>query len=282
MKKLWITSECTCDLSRQFLAMNKVEVMYMYIKTDKGCFRDLEEMTAVNVVEYFANDGQEIFTYGASPEEYEAFFEKMLEQYEEIIHISFSSKIGISNRNARKGAEKFQGRVHIFDTQSLSTGMAHCVIKALDLVKQGKEAQEILAELEQLREKISVSFIAENVDTLYRAKRVSKTVKVLCSAFLIHPVLAIVNGELKLQGVEIGNFEKSVLRYVRKQLRKPSTIQKERAFVTYSTCSLRLRNKVNRQINKKCPFREIMETAASATVTSNCGANTLGVIFVRE
>lgn len=282
MKKLWITSDCTCDLSKQFLAMNKVEVMYVYIKTNHGCFRDFEEMTSVNVVEYFADGGNEIFTYGASAEEYEHFFGKMLEQYEEIIHISFSSKIGISHRNAKRAAEKFQGRVHVFDTQNLSTGMAHCVVKALDMVKDGKTVQEILPELEVLREKVSVSFITQNVDTLYRAKRVSKLVKILCSAFLMHPVLVIQNGELRLKSIEIGNFENSVLRYVRKQLRKSSQIQKDRVFLTYSTCSLRLLDKAHRQINKKCLFREIIETAASATVTSNCGANTVGIIYVRK
>lgn len=282
MKKLWITSDCTCDLSDAFLTRNDLKVMYFYIKTDHGYFRDLDEMTAANVVEYFQNGGQEIGTYGPKPYEYEEFFAKKLQKYDEIIHIAFSSKIGTAYKHAVIAAEKFDGRVHIFDTESLSTGMAHCVLKAMELVQNGKDVEEVLAELEAMKNKISVSFIAENLDTLYRAGRVNKFLKNVCSVFLIHPVLTMSNGELKLKGVQIGNFENCVLRYVRKELRKSSQIKRDRLFLTYSTCSLKLLDKVKKQIEKKCSFDEVLEATASATVTSNCGANSIGVVFVRE
>ena len=53
MNKVYITSDCTCDLSEELLNKYDVEVIHFYISTDRGCFKDRVEMTATNVVEYF-------------------------------------------------------------------------------------------------------------------------------------------------------------------------------------------------------------------------------------
>ena len=74
MKKVWITSDCTCDLSEELLEQYNLEVIYFYITTDHGCFRDLDEMTSTNVVEYFQDGGQRISTTAPEVYEYVDFF----------------------------------------------------------------------------------------------------------------------------------------------------------------------------------------------------------------
>lgn len=282
MSKVWITSDCTCDLSEDLLDKYKVEVTHFYISTDRGCFKDMAEITATNVVEYFENGGQRISTAAPGASEYIDFFERMLKEHEKILHIAIGSTVSMSYTNAVAAAEKFGGKVQIFDTGHLSTGMAHMVIRAVELAREDKSAEEIIKELEEMKKKVSTSFIAYNADYLYRTGKVSKTVKDVCSIFKIHPVLSMKNGEMKLKTVQIGAYDKAILRYVRKELRNPGRIKKDRLFITYSTCPVRLLAKVNEQARACCPFEEVIETKASATVTSNCGANALGVLFVCE
>lgn len=282
MNKVWITSDCTCDLSKTLLEKYNVEVIYFYISTDRGCFRDRAEMTASNVVEYFDNGGQRISTAAPAVGEYVDFFGRVLKKYDEIIHITIGSKLSMSYENAVNAAKQFNGRVRVFDSGHLSTGIAHMVIHAIEMARKGNLAIEITEELEKIKDKVSTTFIADNADYLYRTGRVSKNVKNICSTLRIHPVLTIKDGRIVLKSVRIGDYENAVLRYVRGELRKTKQIRKDRVFITYSTCPVRILSKIREQVNACCTFEEVWETKASATITSNCGANTVGVLFVRE
>ncbi|MBQ9135663.1 MAG: DegV family EDD domain-containing protein, partial [Lachnospiraceae bacterium] len=174
MKKIWITSDCTCNMSEELLDEYNVEVIHFYITTDHGCFKDMAEITASNVVEYFENGGTKISTMAPDVPEYTEFFERMLEKYEEIVHITICSKLSLSYQNAVTAAEQFGGRVKVFDSKHLATGMAHLIIRGVEMARENKTAEEIQEVLTGLRDKISTGFIAENADYLYRTGRVNK------------------------------------------------------------------------------------------------------------
>ncbi len=282
MKKVWITSDCTCDMSEDLLNEFEVEVIHFYITTDHGCFKDMAEITANNVVEYFDDGGYQISTTAPAPYEYVEFFKNILEKCQEIVHVAIGSGLSMSYQNAVAAAEQFGGRVHVIDSQHLSTGIAHLVIRGVEMARADRSAEEIVAEIEKMREKVSTTFIAENADYLYRTGRVSKLVKKLCSALKIHPVLGMKNGVMKLKTIQIGGYEESVAHYVKSELRKKQTIVRDRMFLTYTTCPFKVLNSIKKQVSEICPFECVLETRASATITSNCGANTVGILFVRE
>ncbi len=280
MNKVYITSDCTCDLSEELLDKYDVEVIHFYISTDRGCFKDRAEMTANNVVEYFENGGLRISTAAPAVSEYVDFFERILQKQEELIHITISSKLSMSYENAVAAASHFTGRVHVFDSQHLSSGIAHMVLGAVGMANEGKNKNEILEALEKMRDKVSTSFITCNADYLHRTGRVSTRVRDICTAFRIHPVLYMKEGRIELKSVRIGEYEKAVLRYVRSELKNVSAIENERLFITYSTLPLRLIAKIKERINQSCSFDEIIETKAGGVISSHCGPGTLGVLFL--
>ncbi len=282
MKKIMITTDCVCDIPEKMLETYDVRVIYFYIVTEHGWFKDMDEITSGNIIEYFERGGNRVKTKAPFREEYRGFFESVLKETDEIIHISVTSTLSLSFQNALAAAEEFGGRVHVVDSGHLSSGMAHLVIKAVEFVRQGKSVEETVAHLERMKYRISTSFIAENANYLYRTGLVSKTVKNVCEALKIHPVLCIKKGVMRLKTVKIGNYENAVMRYVRGQLRRPSSIEKERIFITHAGCSLKMIAKVKNEVTKCGTFRDMQVTKASATITSNCGANTIGVLFVRE
>lgn len=281
-KRIAITSDCVCDLTDEMLKKYGVNIIYFYIKTDHGWFKDRDEVTAQNVIEYFDNGGQSIKTQAPDVSEYESFFEKMLNNCDEIIHISITSSMSFSYSNATKAKEKFGGRITVFDSKQLSSGIGLLVIRAAELVKEGKDRCSIVTELENLREKTSTSFISENVDYLYKAGRVSKPVKNICTLLNMHPILAMKNGNLRLAGIGIGDYEKSVMRYIKKRLKNDKNIDKQRVFITHASCALKILSRARTQVAKLCNFKERSVTEASATISSNCGANTIGVLFLKK
>ena len=55
--KICITTDCVCDLPDEMLKKNNVDQIYFYIRTDNGRFRDIDEITAQNIFDYFENGG---------------------------------------------------------------------------------------------------------------------------------------------------------------------------------------------------------------------------------
>jgi len=281
-KKIGITSDCVCDLTDDILEKNGVEVIHFYIKTDHGTFKDVDEITDVNIVEYFENGGKMISTHAPKQHEFEAFFSKALEKYEEIIHITITSELSMSYEYAMDVVDKFNGRVHVVDSRNLSTGLGHMVLKASELADKGSDAKSIIKSLEAMRDKISTSFIAYNADDLYRTGRIGKTVKDICHSLNIHPILSIGNGLMKLKGVQFGNYEKAVVRYVKSELKRPGSIDKRRVFITQASCTVKLIALVTDTVKQRLDFDDVIVTKASATISGNCGPGTIGVLFVRE
>lgn len=284
-KSICITTDCVCDLPDEMLRDNNVDIVYFYIETDTGRFRDRNEITAQNIFEYLKGGGKKSITSAPSSEEFVELFSKKLENCNEVIHIATGSLISASVANSKAAVEQMGSlgeRVHIFDSGHLSTGIGHIVLKAVEMVNNGvSDSSRIIVELEKMRDMVSTSFIADSADYLYRNGRVSKAVQVICSMFNIHPVLAMKNGHLGLKSVQIGNYEKSALRYVRKEL-KTQSIRTDRLFITHAGCTANDMKLIRNEVRRIAKFDSVIVTKASATVSGNSGPRTFGVLYVRD
>lgn len=284
MNKIGIATDCVCDLPDEYLKVNNVEIVYFYITTGTGRFKDGYEITSGNVLEYLENGGEKAETNAPAPEEYKELFLSLLKKYDELIHISVSSKTSYSYQNAC-AALALMGedgkRVRIVDSQHLSTGMGHMVMRAVELRNSGCTSDEIVSQAEQMRNCISTSFITHNADYLYFNGRVSKTVRDLCNTFMVHPVLAMKDGKITLKTIKIGNYDRAVMRYIRGELFRNKRIDKKRLFITHAGCTVKQTAAAKAQAERLCRFDEVIVTRASATVSGNCGTGTLGVLFVK-
>ncbi len=283
--KVCITTDCVCDLPEDVLKRHNIDMMYFYIETETGRFRDVDEITAQNIFESIERGGKRTISNAPPVEEFMEFFNQKLRTCDEIIHIAISSKISMSVRNSMNAAGRLgaaASRIHIFDSQHLSTGIGLLVLKAAEMAAAGHGSAEILSALEKMRGKVSTTFMAKNADFLYQNKQVNKTTKDLCNFFNIHPVLEMRDGFLKLKTIQMGDYEKSAVRYVRKTLRRSKTIDTGRAFITHAGCSVNDLKIVRREVDKRIAFDSIMVSKASATISGNSGPRTFGVLFVKK
>jgi fatty acid-binding protein DegV len=61
---------------------------------------------------------------------------------------------------------------------------------------------------------------------------------------------------------------------------KYPSYDKTRCFVTHSTADKEVVEEVKAKVKELFTFDEVLETVAGSIVTSHCGRNTLGVLFV--
>lgn len=129
-------------------------------------------------------------------------WDKLLEEYDEIVHIPMSSGLSGSCETALMLAQDYDGRVQVVNNQRISVTQRQSVLDAMALAGQGKSATEIREILE--REKFESS-IYIMVDTLYYLKkggRITPAAAALGTLLKLKPVL-------QIQGEKLDAFAKA-------------------------------------------------------------------------
>ena len=285
MKKIGISTDCMCDLPSEYLAANGVDVMQFYIHTATGRFQNETEINSDNILEYLMAGNRILRSNVPEPEECRDYFEEILRHYDQVIHITTSEQIGLSHRNA-KAALALMGenakRVYLVNSGSISTGLGHMVLLAVDLRNKGRTVDEIVSACYALRSRISSSFIVPNADYLHTMGYASRGVKNICKLLKIHPVLCTRNGRLAVKTFYRGNYEKAVMRYIRKEFKNSGKISKKQLFITHAGCPSRILSQVKELTASLCQFDNVTVTKASAVISSCCGPETVGVLYVYQ
>jgi fatty acid-binding protein DegV len=109
------------------------------------------------------------------------------------------------------------------------------------------------------------------------------TIAVLGANLLkIKPTILVENGKMRVGNKYRGAFQKVIENYVDVQLADKNNIRADRIFITHTGCSRKIVDAVRARIAKHIIFDEVIETIAGSSITSHCGPNTLGILFVEK
>ena len=273
-----ITSDSTCDLGH-LVAERNIGILPLQVNLGSDAFRDGVDITPEKIFAFVAETGTLPKTAAPSIGEYEEFFAKELEGYDALIHLNISSKSSGSHNFAKNAAESFGGKVYVVDSKALSTGQGLLVLKACDLRDEGKSPEEIVAALEELRERINPSFVPDNLDYLHKGGRVSGMVKTVAGMFKIHPQILMDDGQLVPGKKYKGKMSVLIKQYVDDLKELYPNYDKSRCFITHSSADRDLVEAATAKVKEVFEFDEIIETVAGSIITSHCGKGTLGVLF---
>ncbi len=276
-----ITSDSTCDLGKYATERN-VAIMPLQIHLDANSYYDGVDITPQDIFDFVAKTGILPKTSAPSIGEYEEFFGNQLKDVDEVIHFNISSKSSCSHNNAKQASEKFGGRVRVIDSKALSSGQGLLVMKACDLLDEGKTAEEIEREINVLRDRVNTSFIPDSLDYLHKGGRVSGMVRVVAGMFKIHPLILMEDGQLVSGKKYKGKMTLLIKQYLHDLKEMYPAYDKTRCFITHSTADQELVEIAKSQVKELFDFDEILETVAGSIITSHCGRNTLGVLFICE
>lgn len=280
--KVKIISDSTCDLSKELLEKYDISIVPLYVVMNDKTMRDGLEVTPEDIYEYVDKNGKLPSTSAANIGDYLEAFKFWREQGYEIVHFDISSDFSSTHRNACMAAEEVGG-VYVVDSRNLSTGQGLAVLHGAEMAQSGKSAKEIYEECTALTSKIEASFVVDSIDYLYKGGRCSALAAFGANLLKLKPCIEVKDGKMNPGKKYRGNISRVMLNYVEERLRGRDDIDKSRIFITHTKCSKEDVEAVRKKILEICPdFKEILETTAGCTVTTHCGPNTLGILFIRK
>jgi len=281
MANIRITSDSTCDLNAISQERN-IGIFPMQIILDSQSYFDGVDITPQDIFNFVEETKILPKTCAPSVGDYEEFFEKELKGYDCLIHFNISSRSSGSYNFAVEASRKFDGKVFVVDSKALSTGQGLLVLEAADMRDAGKSAEEIVATVNEVRDRINTSFIPDSLEYLHKGGRVSGMVKVVAGLFKIHPLIYMNDGQLVPGEKYRGKMTQITKQYVQNLKEKYPTYDKRRCFITHSTAERDVVDAMKEAVQEMFEFDEIIETVAGSVITSHCGKGTIGVLFIYE
>ena len=147
-------------------------------------------------------DGVSISTSQPSPEEVCNFWDALLKDYDEIVHIPMSSGLSGSCQSAMMLAEDYDGKVQVVDNQRISVTQRQSCIDGLELARLGKSAAEIKALLEADKFNSSIYIMLDTLYYLKKGGRITPAAAAIGTLLKLKPVL-------QIQGEKLDAFSKA-------------------------------------------------------------------------
>lgn len=126
----------------------------------------------------------------------------LLKENDEIVYIPMSSGLSSSCETASQIALEFNGKVQVVNNQRISASQEQSILDALTLKKQGKDAKEIKAILEEEKFNSSIYITVDTLDYLKKGGRITSSAALLAGLLKIKPVL-------QIQGEKLDSFAKA-------------------------------------------------------------------------
>ena len=280
--KIVISVDSPADLSKDLIEKYNISVMPFIVNMGEKVCLDGIDVNGAQLIDYVEKSGELPKTAAPSELAYKEHFSKLLENgYDKVVHYCISTDLSVACSNAIRASQEFNGNVQVVDSKALSSGIALLALFACDLVKEEKSFEEIVKTTSEVVPFVQTSFTLDNLKLLHKGGRCSGTAKILSMALAIKPSLQMKNGKLEPhRKYMLTKFPVVVKKYVINTLEEFNNFDKTRVFVTHTPTSREVVDMVKNLLKDK--FDEVLECDAGATVSSHCGKDTIGILYINK
>lgn len=281
--KTKIIADSTCDLPQAIIDTFDIEIIPLYVILDDKAYKDKLEMTPEEVIAWSDREGKTPKTSAASVEDIKHTMQPYVDEGREIVFVTISSGFSSTYGNANLAVEEFEGvKIRVVDSKNLSTGFGLVVHEAAEMAAEGKGADEIADHLDTIIPKVRASFFVDKLTFLYRGGRCSALAAFGANALKLKPQIKVENGLMGTGDKYRGSTMRVCKKYCEAVLEDIERIEPKRVYITYSPSDREIVDAALEVVRSKGYFGEVLESSAGCVITSHCGYNTLGVLYIEK
>lgn len=219
MGNVAIVTDSNSDISQAEGKELGIYVIPMPFLVDGKLYFEDVDMNKEQFYHFLENDA-DLSTSQPSPGDVMDLWDKLLKEYDEIVHIPMSSGLSASCSTAMGLARDYDGKVQVVDNQRISVTMQQSVMDAKHLVAAGKSAAQIKEILEKEALESSIYLMVDTLKYLKKGGRITPAAALLGSALNLKPILQIQGDKLdaykKVRGVKAA--KKNMLEAMKKDV----------------------------------------------------------------
>ena len=282
MGKIAVVTDSNSGITQEKGKELGVHVIPMPFYIDGELFLEDITLTQEAFYEKLASDC-EISTSQPAPGEVMEFWDKLLKEYDEIVHIPMSSGLSSTCETAIMLSKDYDGKVEVVNNQRISVTQKTSVLDAVRLAKAGTSALEIKESLEAEKLEASIYITVDTLKYLKKGGRITPAAAAIGTVLNLKPVLQIQGEKLdafaKVRGWK--QAKKTMLDAMEKDLLHRFGGKKMSLLAAY-TCSAEEAKSWKEELEDRFPNYTIDMDPLSLSVACHIGPGALAVACAKE
>lgn len=194
-----IITDSTSDISLQLAKEMNIEIVPLIVRVDGNEYKDRVELSPEDFYKQLEEKDLTPSTSQPSPQDFLKVYEKAKEAGDEILVITLSSEVSGTYQSAMIAKELLEyNKIQVINSASATFGLRIIIEKALQLRDEGKTLEEIVAFLEDYKNRVHIFALVDTLEYFYKGGRLSKTSATVGTLLKFKPVVGIKDGKLEL------------------------------------------------------------------------------------
>ncbi len=278
-----IVADSTCDLSADLIKKYDITIIPLCIVMGENSYFDGIETTPEEIYKWADANKTTPKTAAVTIDNAASLLKPFMDEDREIVFFGISSQMSTTCNVVRLiGEEAGYDKLHVIDSQSLSTGIGLQVLYAARLSMAGESAASIVEKVEKRRSAVSASFVIDTLTYLSRGGRCNSVTALLANTLKLKPEIVVKDGAMIVAKKYRGQLGSVLLKYTKDQEEALLAADKNCVFITHSGCSEDIVAPIKEYLESLSHFENIYVTRAGGVVSSHCGPGTLGVLYYTD
>lgn len=194
MDNIKIVCDSLCDVNKEYLEKYDIDMVPLTLILDGKEYRDGIDMQAEEFYKILRDENAYPKTSQATYAQFKEVFEKYTKEGKTILYISGSAVATGTCQSAIMAKNDTEGEIYIYDTNNLTFGAGFFVVKAAEMINEGKTINEVFKVLDEIKEKYILMFSVDTLEYLKKGGRISSTKATVGSLLNIKPILEVKDG----------------------------------------------------------------------------------------
>ncbi len=258
MKKIKLVTDISCDLPNEIIEKYNIDIIGLNVSFGDETF--IGGVDIDNKIFYEKMDSYKELPKTSCPSP-ERFMKAYEGEENEVLVLTLTSKLSATYSTAVLAKDMFlqendSKTIEIIDTESGSVGAGLLVIKAAELIEEGKSIKEIVKKIEELRKEIVFFGALDTLENAIKGGRISAIKGGIINALNFKVIIQIDEGIVKPIDKARGEVKsiKKVLEYVESNA---TNCENKRLSIGHSNC-LEKAIKVKELIEVNHKFKDVM------------------------
>ncbi len=276
-----IVIDSTSDVTNEIIEKYNLKMVPLTVNFENESFLDKVELSSADFFEKLEKSEKLPTTSQVSPGAFVEAFSEILLEGDQVLGIFLASEFSGTYDSARIAKDMVgSDNIRIIDSRSVCLGTFSLILEAIRLVNEKKTIDQIVAELEETKEKIVAVAALDTLKYLEKGGRLSKGQAVVGSILNIKPVIEIKEGKLAV--IEKIRGKNKTIRWIDEWIEKNNYDLSDKTVLLFHARSYDQLKALRETIEQKYKIKEIIEQEIGPVIGTHAGPGVLGISFLNK
>lgn len=281
MDNIKIVCDSLSDIRKEDIEKYDIHVVPLTLIMDGKEYRDSIDITPAEFYKTLREGRVYPKTSQATYAQFKEVFDKYTEEGKKVIYISGSSAATGTYQSAMMAKNDTEGDIYLYDSYNLSFGAGIFVVKAAEMINEGKSIEEVFKALDNIKENHIVMFSVDTLEYLKKGGRISSTKATVGNLLNIKPILEVKDGLVSQVGQVRGkkNVLNKMIEYIKERL--GDDLQQDEIYIGYSD-DLKERDKLTELAQDVFNPKKIGYFEIGTCIGAHAGPGVGGILILKK